>query len=82
MRPYSSHSLPGSSYHSSFSVVRRLSSATSHALLERLVSGGDSEIRRLVSESPEVAEQRAELILRKKRLEEAKKVLLALGRTV
>lgn len=36
----------------------------------------------MMSESPEVAEQRAELNMRKKRLEEAKKVLLAFGRTM
>ncbi|KAK4335122.1 P-loop containing nucleoside triphosphate hydrolase protein [Rhodotorula toruloides] len=65
-----------------FSIIRRLPSSISHALLERLVSGGDGEIRRLMSESPEVAEQRAELNMRKKRLEEAKKVLLAFGRTM
>jgi hypothetical protein len=65
-----------------FSIIHRLPSAISHALLEHLVSGGDSEIRRLMSESPEVAEERAELNMRKKRLEEAKKVLLAFGRTV
>ncbi|GAA6020457.1 hypothetical protein JCM10207_000006 [Rhodosporidiobolus poonsookiae] len=58
-------------------LLRPLPSALSAALLKRLVSGGDAEIRRLMSESKELADERAELGLRKKRLEEAKKVLAA-----
>ncbi|GAA6003650.1 dynamin family protein [Rhodotorula paludigena] len=65
-----------------FSVIRPLPSALSRALLQRLVAGGETEIHRLMSESPELAEERAELSMRKHRLEEAKKVLLAFGRTL
>ncbi|GAA6042038.1 hypothetical protein JCM8097_004073, partial [Rhodosporidiobolus ruineniae] len=62
-----------------FSLIRPLPRALSAALLTKLVSGGDAEIKRLMSESPDVAELRADLALRKKRLEEAKKVLAAFG---
>ncbi|GAA6020454.1 hypothetical protein JCM10207_000005 [Rhodosporidiobolus poonsookiae] len=60
-------------------LLRPLPSALSAALFKRLVSGGEDEIRRLMSESKELADERAELVLRKKRLEEAKKVLAAFG---
>ncbi|PRQ74643.1 P-loop containing nucleoside triphosphate hydrolase protein [Rhodotorula toruloides] len=65
-----------------FSIIRRLPSTITQALLKRLISAGDSEPRRLISESPEVAEERTELNVRKKRLEEAKKVLDAFRRSV
>ncbi|BGP32500.1 hypothetical protein JCM10296v2_004281 [Rhodotorula toruloides] len=62
------------------SVIRPLPHAFSEALHQRLLSGGIQELERLVAESPELAEQRAELNMRKKRLDDAKKVLLAYGR--
>ncbi|BGP62743.1 hypothetical protein NBRC10512v2_004075 [Rhodotorula toruloides] len=62
------------------SVIRPLPHAISKALHQRLLSGGSQELERLVAESPELAEQRAELNMRKKRLDDAKKVLFAYGR--
>ncbi|BGP25047.1 hypothetical protein JCM10295v2_003967 [Rhodotorula toruloides] len=62
------------------SVIRPLPHAISEALHGRLLSGGSQELERLVAESPELAEQRVELNLRKKRLDEVKKVLFAYGR--
>lgn len=62
------------------SVIRPLPHAISEALHQRLLSGGSQELERLVAESPELAEQRAELNMRKKRLDDAKKVLFAYGR--
>ncbi|GAA6050992.1 hypothetical protein JCM3770_005359 [Rhodotorula araucariae] len=62
-------------------VIRSLPSAVSDKLLERLLCNGDrDEAARLMAERPDIAEQRAELNLRRSRLEEAKKVLSTFGR--
>jgi predicted transcriptional regulator len=63
-------------------VIRPLPSAISKALLEHLVTVGKDEIERLMAEPAPLAAERAELNLRKTRLEEAKRVLVSFGRSV
>ena len=63
-------------------IIRRLPSALSNALLKRLLSASDDDIKRLMAEPAALAEERAELNLRKTRLEDAKRVLVSFGRSV
>lgn len=63
-------------------VIRPLPSAISNALLKRLLSASDDDVKRLMAEPAVLAEERAELNLRKTRLEEAKRVLVSFGRSV
>jgi hypothetical protein len=63
-------------------VIRPLPSAISNALLKRLVSTSEEDIKRLMAEPEMLAAERAELNLRKTRLEDAKRVLVSFGRSV
>ncbi|GAA5887898.1 hypothetical protein JCM6882_000791 [Rhodosporidiobolus microsporus] len=60
-------------------VIRPLPAKLGSALVAKLTSGGDSEIKRLMAESPAIAEERAELNSKRTKLEAARKVLLAFG---
>ncbi|POY75200.1 hypothetical protein BMF94_1832 [Rhodotorula taiwanensis] len=63
-------------------VIRPLPASIGDALLKRLVANGDDEVRRLMAEPAVLAEERAELNMRKNRLEEAKRVFASFGRSL
>ncbi|GAA5887910.1 hypothetical protein JCM6882_000799 [Rhodosporidiobolus microsporus] len=60
-------------------IILNLPSTMQHALLSRLLSGDQENVKGLFAEIPDVADERADLDSRRKRLETAKKVLARQG---